>query len=469
MTVDVCFDPEELASWCNGTWTRIPRAPLSAVVHDSQKIIPGSLFVAIRGAHFDGHDFVGQAGKAGAAAALVRRARAGDLAGLGLPLLAVDDTALALRDLATGYRLKLGLTVVGVTGSVGKTTVKEMIACLLESSMTTARTKGNWNNEIGLPLSILAIPPGTKVGVLELGISHPGEMTPLCAIARPDWGVITTVGPVHLEFFDSVSAIADEKGTLLSCLPAGGTAVLSLDEPHFEHLSRVSPGRVITVSLHPEKKADYVLIREDRCSGECEVADRVDGGIHAFRLPAPGEHNRHNALLALAVARGLGVTWDALADAFTRYVAPAMRWERQEAGGLTFINDAYNANPVSMTAALKTFDEMDVAGRKWLVLGDMLELGAGGVDAHRAIGRIVAGGVWAGLVTVGELGSWISEGARAAGMPAARVNVCESVAQAVTVLKEKVVKGDALLIKASRGIRLETVISAMRDGMGKDC
>jgi len=469
VTVDVCFDPEELASWCNGTWIRIPRAPLSAVEHDSKKITPGSLFVAIRGARFDGHDFVGQAGKAGAGAALVNRARAGELAEPGLPLLAVNDTALALRDLASGYRRKLELTVVGVTGSVGKTTVKEMIACLLESSMTTARTKGNWNNEIGLPLSILAIPPGTKVAVLELGISHPGEMTPLCAIARPDWGVITNVGPVHLEFFDSVSAIADEKGELLRRLPVGGTAVLSLDEPHFEQLSRVAPEAIRTVSLHPGNKADYVLIREDRRSGECDVADRVDGGIHAFRLPAPGEHNRHNALLAIAVARGLGVSWEALADAFTRYVAPAMRWERKEAGGLTFINDAYNANPVSMAAALKTFAELDVAGRKWLVLGDMLELGAGGVDAHRAIGRAVAGGLWAGLVTVGELGARISEGALDAGMPASSVNVCDSVAQAVSVLKEKIVKGDALLIKASRGKRLETVISSMMDGMGKDC
>jgi len=438
-------------------------------VHDSKRITPGALFVALRGARFDGHDFLSLAQKSGASAALVSSARAAELTGLGLPLLVVRDTALALREMAAGYRQKLGLTVVGVTGSTGKTTVKDMIACLLESSLTTASTKGNWNNEIGLPLSILAIAPGTRVGVLELGISHPGEMAPLCAIARPDWGVITNVGPVHLEFFEAVDAIADEKGELFRSLPSSGTAVLSLDEPLFERLRSLASAPILTVSLRREAKADYVLLREDRRSGECEVADRVAGGIHSFRLTVPGEHNRHNALLAIAVARGMGATWDALTEAFTRYVAPAMRWERIEAEGLTFINDAYNANPVSMTAAIRTFREMEAAGRKWLVLGDMLELGAGGVDAHLAIGRMVAGGTWAGLVTVGTLGARIAEGAMSAGMSAQSVNVCESVEQAVTVLKEMVVKGDALLIKASRGIRLEKVISAMIDGMGKDC
>ncbi len=462
------FGPGELAEWSGGVWTSVPVAPLGAIVHDTSKVTAGALFVAIRGARFDGHDFIDRAIQAGATAAMVSAARAADFSGTGLPLLVVPDTSLALQKLGAGYRRKLGLTVIGVTGSTGKTTVKEMIACLLETTLTTARTKGNWNNEIGLPLSILAIPPGTQVGVLELGISHPGEMKPLCEIARPDWGVITNVGPVHLEFFDSVKAIAGEKGDLFRCLPVTGTGVLSLDEPHFELLRDLVRGPVRTISLRRDAAADYVLRRDDRASGDCEVADRVDGGTHRFRLTVPGEHNRHDALLAIAVARGQGVSWEAIAQAFARYVPPSMRWERQTAGGLVFINDAYNANPVSMLAAIRTFAEIAVTGRKWLVLGDMLELGAGAEDEHHAIGRALAEMKWEGLVTVGVLGKKIAEGALGAGFPHAGVSACEGVDDAIKLLMEKVVKGDALLVKASRGKQLEKIISGMMDGMRKD-
>ena len=461
------FDPGDLMCWSGGEWVPRPPAIISAVVHDTKKVLAGSLFVAIRGARFDGHDFVGQAAASGAAAALVSRGRAASLREVGIPLLVVEDPALALRDLAAGYRRKLGLTVVGVTGSTGKTTVKEMIACLLESTMPTARTKGNWNNEIGLPLSILAIPPGTRAGVLELGISHPGEMAPLCGIARPDWGVITNVGPVHLEFFGSVEDIVREKGELVRQLPVGGHAVLSVDDPSFKTLRELSSCDVVTTSLHRDVTADYVLMTHDNRSGECLVADRKEGGSHRFRMLMPGTHNCHNALLAVAVARGLGVEWDRIAAAFERYVGPPMRWERQMVAGITVINDAYNANPVSMLAALHTFKELDVAGRKWLVLGDMLELGSNEIDEHRAVGRALAGAPWGGLVTVGTLGTHIAEGALASGMKAAAIHTCSDAAAAAEYLKDKMIPGDALLIKASRGKRLEEVVSKLKDTLGK--
>lgn len=460
----LCFDPDELMRWSGGDWLSRPALPVSAVVHDTRQVVPGALFVAIRGTRVDGHDFLRQAAEKGAVAALVARARAREFSSLRLPLLVVDDPALALRGLATGYRLKLGLPVIGITGSTGKTTVKEMIACLLEAAMPTARTKGNWNNEIGLPLSILAIPVETRAAVLELGISHPGEMAPLCAIARPDRGVITNVGPVHLEFFESIDAIAREKGELFRSLPAEGSAVLSRDEPCFELLRTLAPCRVVTTSLHPESGADYVLLRAGgRHGGECVVADRIGGGTHAFHLPLPGAHNRHNALLAVAAAREFGVAWEVIASAFERYVAPPMRWECLDVGGMTIINDAYNANPVSMQAALRTFRELETTGRKWLALGDMLELGAGEVGEHRNIGRALADGPWSGLVTVGGLGARIAEGALDAGMPAARVYSCTTTAEAAEYLKENMAKGDALLIKASRGKRLEEIIPGLSD------
>jgi UDP-N-acetylmuramoyl-tripeptide--D-alanyl-D-alanine ligase len=464
----LCFDADELVRWSSGQWVSRPSRPLSSVVHDTRHVVPGALFVAILGARFDGHAFIGEALGKGAGAAVVSRARIGEFTSLGIPLLVVEDPARALRDIATGYRLKLGLPVIGVTGSTGKTTVKEMIASLLEAAMPTARTKGNWNNEIGLPLSILAIPPDTRAAVLELGISHPGEMAPLCAIARPDWGVITNVGPVHLEFFKSVEAIAREKGDLLRSLPAGGTAVLSLDEPCLGLLRGLAPCRVVTTSLNPEAEADYVLMETARQGGGCVVADRIEGGTHAFRLPLPGSHNRHNALQAVAVARGFGVSWDCLAAAFEGLVAPPMRWECRAIGGFTIINDAYNANPVSMKAALSTFKEWEGSGRKWLALGDMLELGPGEIEAHRDIGRALADGPWAGLVTVGVLGARMAEGALDAGMPAARVQACGTVSEAAEYLKERMAKGDALLIKASRGKRLEDIIPGLSTGTGKD-
>lgn len=456
--VMVEFDSQELARWCGGQWR--PGAPdeIRGVVHDTAKVTRGALFVAIRGARFDGHDFVAKAVGSGAAAALVARARADGLSELGIPLLVVEDTAEALKALATGYRVKLGIPVVGVTGSTGKTTVKEMIACLLGEKFTTARTMGNWNNEIGLPLSILAMPADTQMAVLELGISHPGEMAPLCAIAKPDWGVITNVGPVHLEFFSSVEAIAREKSELFRSLPVTGAAVFSGDEPHAAILRACSPGRVVETSMNSGGSAAYRLVASDAQSGVCRVKDNMDGGVHEFRIPIPGAHNRSNALLAVAVARGFGISWSQIAAAFMKFVAPPMRWEETEAGGVTLINDAYNANPVSMLAAIRTFAEKQVRGRKWLVLGDMLELGPTGVAEHLAIGRALAGGDWAGLITVGQLGASIAEGALAAGVPAGSVHRCAELESAVEIVRNYIAPGDAVLVKASRGKHLDQVV-----------
>ncbi len=464
----VTLDPNDLARWCNGQW--VPQLPqtISSVSHDTKKVAPGALFVAIRGARFDGHAFVANAAAAGAVAALVSRSHLAELQQVGIPLLVVEDSARALKELAAGYRLQLGIPVVGVSGSTGKTTVKEMIACLLASKFSTARTQGNWNNDIGLPLSILAIPPSCQMAVLELGINHPGEMAPLCEIAKPDWGVITNVGPVHLEFFASVEAIAHEKGELLRSLPAQGVAVISRDEPHEAIVRACAPGRVVTTSIHGGVEADYRLVFADGQTGECRVEDRVAGGIHAFCLAMPGAHNRSNALLAIAVARGFGVSWDQIAAAFAQFVAPPMRWEKSQAGGVTFINDAYNANPVSMAAAIRTFREMQVAGRKWLVLGDMLELGATEVEEHLALGRFLAGSDWAGLITVGELGAQIATGAMAAGVPAGQVHICAALDASIDQLRNFIAPGDAVLVKASRGKHLDEVVVRLSGMLGKE-
>jgi UDP-N-acetylmuramoyl-tripeptide--D-alanyl-D-alanine ligase len=459
------FDSLELARWCGGEWLSAPPPVVTGIFHDARRIEPGALFVAVRGARFDGHQFVADAAARGAVAAVVSRADEGARAA-GLPLLSVPDTTVALQAMARGYRRRLGLSVVGVTGSTGKTTIKDMIAALLETTLPTGRTQGNWNNEIGLPLSLLALPAGTRVGVLELGISHPGEMAPLCGIAEPDWGVIGNVGPVHLEFFESVDAIAREKGELFRALPPSGVAVLSRDEPRFDLLKALAPGRVVTTSLSPGG-ADYTLLAADPASGSCTVEDRVEGGAHAFRLGPPGIHNRHNALLAVAVARGFGVSWERIAEGFERFKGPPMRWECLTIAGIQVINDAYNANPLSMRAALLTFAESPVGGRKWLVLGDMLELGKDEVREHVELGAIVAGGAWAGLVTVGALGRHIARGAREAGMAAGAMVSCDSAAEATGLLLERLGPGDHVLLKASRGRRLEEIVAGLRERLAK--
>lgn len=457
MSMESRFQPERLAQWAAGEWVPSAPAVVNGFSHNTETVREGDLFVAIRGARVDGHAYVAEARRRGACGAIVRGDQAAGLAATG-PLLAVADPVAALQDIAAGYRRQAAARVVGVTGSTGKTTVKELIAGMLGATWRTARTPGNWNNEIGLPLSVLAMEADAQVSVLELGISHPGEMAPLCRIARPDWGVVTTVGPVHLEFFPSVEAIAEEKGELLRRLPADGVAVLSVDDPYFPILRKCVSGRLVTVSLATE--ADYRL-EPGAAAGSMIVRERATGESCVLHLPLPGNHNRHNVLLAAAVARGFGVPWPALAESLNRYAPLSGRWETRETGGVTLINDSYNANPLSMRAALETFREMAVPGLKWLMLGDMLELGARSAEEHAAAGRQVAAGDWAGLVAVGVLGAILADGAEAAGWPRERVFRGAAATDGAAFLAGRVHAGDAVLFKASRGLHLEKAVAAL--------
>ena len=458
------LNPLDAARWTDGTWTSLPEAPLAGVSTDSRSVTPGSLFVALRGETFDGHDFVGKAFAAGAAAALVRRDWPEGAGVLPRPLLRVPDPNAALSDLARGWRLASRATVVGVTGSAGKTTVKEMTATLLAALGETAKTPGNFNNEIGLPLSLLAMPETARFGVFEAGISHPGEMPPLADVLRPDLAVVSCIAPVHLEAFGKLEAIADEKAGLLRALPPGGTAVLPLDDPQFPLLRAACPCRVVTVALS-DPAADYTASDVDAAAGAFTVIAR-DGSAPDVRIETgmPGAHNVRNGLLAIAAARSLGVPWEAIAPAFRAVRRPPMRWQVSDLGGATLVNDAYNANPLSMEKALETFAAISVAGRRFAVLGDMLELGAPDeAELHRRVGRAAASASLAGLWLFGERACrWIREGALAAGMPPARVTACATQEEAAERLHDILLPGDALLLKASRGLRLERVEERLR-------
>ena len=449
------FSVKELKTWSGGWWKGREPSVVQGVSTDTRTLKPGNLYVAIRGANHDGHHFVAQAFARGASAAVVTESFAAPYLSDD-PLLCVEDPLRALGRIAAGYRASLKADLVAVTGSVGKTTVKEMIADVLQTRGPTARTRGNWNNDIGLPLSLLAMDPGEKYGVYEVGMNHPGELEPLCNILHPSWGVVTNVGPVHLEFFKSVADIAREKATVVRCLPPNGTAVLSRDDKYFEILRKEAPCRVMTTAVSCE--ADYVGRVLSSTDGEFSVLERATGEQAEFSVPLPGDHILKNALFAIAIGRGLGVPWDDLRSALKRYAPPPMRWNRVTVAGVRVINDAYNANPMSMRAALVAFRQTPVKGRRWLVLGGMRELGATEKDEHIALGREIAKGDWAGLIVVGRLGEWIGEGTETAGGFRGQVIRCADHVAAARILREKMVAGDAILLKASRGEQLEKVL-----------
>jgi UDP-N-acetylmuramoyl-tripeptide--D-alanyl-D-alanine ligase len=460
------LDPLWMAAVTGGTWTRLPAAPVRAASHDTRLTGPGDLFVALAGEKADGHAYVARAFEQGAAAALVKT---GWAAPAGAACLAVPDPLAALQTLAAAHRHASDWRIVGITGSAGKSTVKEMTACLLESRWPTARTRGNWNNNIGLPLSLLTLAPGHhRCGVFETGTNHPGEIAALAALLKPDWGVVTNVGPVHVEFFKSVEGVAREKAALLESLPPGGLAVISRDTLGFDRLAKAAPCRLLTASL-ADPAADLFAEAGDDPGGESQalrVRER-GGGLEPLRLPVPGRHNALNALLACLVAREAGLDWDGIRAAFAGYRPMRMRWQAREANGILVINDAYNANPLSMAAALQTFRNTPCAGRKWLVLGEMRELGELSESAHAGVGEAVADGPWHGLVVVGEKAAPVADRACALGFPGGAVTRAPDAEAAAVALKSLLRPGDAVLLKASRGVRLETVAKALGAG-GED-
>ncbi|OQA24561.1 MAG: UDP-N-acetylmuramoyl-tripeptide--D-alanyl-D-alanine ligase [Verrucomicrobia bacterium ADurb.Bin345] len=449
------FDAQELAGWCEGGWDRMPIGPFCGVCTDTRALRPGELFVAIRGPNHDGHDFVAEAFARGAAGAMVEKGRS-DLSAGSAPLLKVEDSLLGLRRMAQEYRRALKAEFVAVTGSSGKTTVKEMIADVCASLGPTARTRGNWNNDIGLPLSLLGAERNIRYGVFEVGMNHRGELAPLCDILKPNWGVVTNVGPVHLEFFDSVEEIAKEKAVVPASLPPGGTAVLDRDGPYYEILLRASPCRVVTISLGLD--ADFSGEVRDAATGAFSVRESATGQSADFRLGVPGRHMIADALFAVAVGRALGVEWKTLQDVLASFRPPPLRWTQISVNGVDVINDAYNANPMSMVAALEAFSRVESRGRKWLVLGGMRELGSAEECEHVRLGRLVAEGDWSGLVAVGSLGGIIARSARESARGFLKVVECADHREAAAALKMLAAPGDAVLLKASRAEALERIL-----------
>jgi len=438
------FRPEELSQWVSNPWKNgIPDSPVTGISNDTRTIQPGNLYVAIRGENFDGHDFVRQAFENGAAGALVDES----FQWSENPVLHVPDTVKGLQEMAHGYRKEWAGTVVGITGSVGKTTVKEMCADVLSMQGETHRTAGNYNNHIGLPLSMLSMPRTAKYGVFEIGMNHPGEIAELTDLLQPNIGILTDICNAHRESFRSLEEIAREKAELAWRIPSTGTVILDRDSEWYELMRSRASAQMVTVSMGND--ADYV--------GHAITNHALRITSHEFPMPLPGEHIMKNALRAIAIGLELGMAPGEVAEGLRKFKLPAMRWEESEVHGIKFINDAYNANPLSMRANLRTFANLPGAGEKWTVVGGMRELGDTVEEEHAELGHFIDSLGLDGVVAVGELGRLIVCNGTD------RFFQASEIADAAKVLKDHLHPGDRVLLKASRGERLERVLDYLKE------
>jgi UDP-N-acetylmuramoyl-tripeptide--D-alanyl-D-alanine ligase len=494
--METLFTAAEVLSATGGRLMRgDPSQVVSGISIDSRTIQAGELFIAIKGERFDGHQFIYEALGRGACGVLV------NVASHRIPktveeeallrdkiLIGVTDTLAALQGLARSHRRRWALPVVAVTGSNGKTTTKEMAAGVLAERYVTLKNEGNINNQIGLPLTLLRLTSDHQAAVLEMGISRPGELRRLCEIALPQVGVVTNIGPAHLETLGSLDAVAAAKAELLEALsPSEGVAILNRDDPFYSTLrSRVS-GRVVTFGLAPEadihiedlnenglqvamnlncRSSVYGIARSQekrrRGSGRGAAADpqpiQPDRARVQIHLPAIGRHNALNAAAAAAVGWVLGCELKDVRRGLESFRPVAMRSEVIPWEGRTILNDAYNANPASMLAALETLNRFPTRGRRIAVLGDMLELGADAAEAHRRIGRAVVSSGVGFLITMGSHAAETAEGALASGMSGDHLAVCREPSEAAQILSRVAERDDVILIKGSRGMRMERIL-----------
>jgi UDP-N-acetylmuramoyl-tripeptide--D-alanyl-D-alanine ligase len=444
---------------------------LTDAVIDSRQACPGSLFVALKGEREDGHDFVADAFQRGAIASIAERELdigywildirqapfQSPISNIQYPVcFIVEDSLKSLQQLAAYWRGKHTPRVVGVTGSIGKTTTKEMIGGVLCQRFRTLKSKGNYNSEIGLPLTLLKLEPSHQRVVLEMGMYDLGEIAELAAIARPHVGVITNVGPSHLERLGTIERIAQAKTELAEALPDDGVAILNGDDPWVRQMAAKTDAQVFCYGLDEtcDLWADHI-----ESQGLEGIRFRFHHGpetIHA-KVPMLGRHSVHTALAAAAVGLVEGQSWEEIIDGLRGaaqlrlVVVPGLR-------GAIILDDTYNASPTSTIAALNLLEELD--GRKIAVLGDMLELGAYEEEGHRKVGRRALD-VVAVLITVGERGRLIAEAALAWGMEAEKVIIAEDNDSAIACLREIVAPGDIILVKGSRGMKMEEIVAAL--------
>ncbi len=436
------------------------RATAQGYSIDSRTVQPGELFFAIKGERFDGHDFVKQVLSRGAVAAVVEKEKLANYFNL-FGLLAVDDTLVALQTLATAARKIWGKTAIAVTGSMGKTTTKEAMAHLLAIKYRVHSTKGNFNNHFGLPLGLLTLEPEYDVAVVEMGMSHPGEITALARIALPTQAVVTNVAPVHLESFDSIAGIARAKYELIEALPHGGTAVLNADDEYVCQFGRDFKGKVIQFGFKPtaDVRAENIKV----LGPEGTRFDLVSREMRQpVRSPLLGKHNVYNVLAAAAIAIEHGITPSEIAAALPSIQPADKRGQVVQVGNITVLYDCYNSSPKALLAAVDTLAATP-ARRRIVVAGEMLELGPTGEQLHRECGRYMAATKLDFLLGVRGLAKPMVEAASEAGMKAEFTATPE---EAGEWLARETREGDVVLLKASRGVKLEKALETWQRKIG---
>lgn len=453
----LAFTADDLARLTGGRLLARSDRPIRGASVDSRDVTPGVAFVALPGERTDGHDHLLEAVAAGAGAVLVTRPPI-DASALGdVTVIRVADGLAALGALATAWRRRFDPLVVGITGSIAKTSTKEAIAAVLDRRFRTLKSLGNQNNEIGLPLTVLRLGPEHQAMVLEMGMYVGGEIADLARIARPSIGVVTAVQPVHLARIGSIDAIAAAKGELVEALPRTGTAILNADDPVVVRMASRTAARSMSYGF-----ADDADVRADGIETAGVRGMRfvlhAAGERRSVAIPTLGRLSVHNALAATATGLAAGMTLDEIVAGLGAGWAAPHRVELVRLGGVTVIDDSYNASPGSMRAALELLAELP--GRKVAVLGEMLELGEAHDDGHHEIGAI-AGSVADVLIVVGLGASAMGEGARETAPGGTRILEAPDGPAALEVLRPRLRDGDVVLVKASRALELDRLVDAL--------
>ena len=435
---------------------------IEGVSVDSRSLVEKNLFVPLEGERVDGHKFIREAIEKKANAVLVSKEKVSFInfnRPLLVPIILVQDTKTALVDLAKWWRKEFKGITIALTGSNGKTTTKDMIASVLSQKYEVAKSAKSYNTLIGVPLTIFELNSQSKVLVTELGMNQPGEIGFLTQLVQPDFGLVTNIGPAHLEAFGSLEKIAQAKFELVDNLKEDKTAILNIDDQFCQKRKEIEKRKVITfgVKTFADFKADGVRMNDNG-----EVSFSINHKI-SVNLKLLGEHNVYNALSAFAVGELLFVPREKIKEALENYQPQHLRMELLEMDGIKIINDSYNSNPASMDSALKTLKEIKTSGRKIAVLGDMLELGEQAEKLHKEVGEKVFQKQVDLLLTVGELASSIVQGALNSGMKKNKVFSFKDNQEASFYLKENLKKGDLVLVKGSRRMKMEEIVSDLMD------
>jgi UDP-N-acetylmuramoyl-tripeptide--D-alanyl-D-alanine ligase len=446
----------QLAEMIGGTVIQGGDVTSSSVVIDSRVVKPDSVFFAIQGERLDGHAFLPQALAIARGAVVVDVPKDTDKA-----IVQVDDTSKALQRLAQAIRNQYDVTLIGITGSAGKTTTKEMIATLVATERRTHKSWGNFNNQIGAPLCLDNMPDDAQVVVSEMGMNHAGEIAEIAGLMRPHVGVYTNIAPVHIEHFGTIEGIAAAKRELLENVTPGGTIVINNDNEHVVRISKGFEGRIVTYGADTDAQYRARNIRERGLLGTHFTLE-AEGASREFDLAMPGRHNLDNLIAAIATARAIGISWNGI-ERGVKNVQPAYhRGVILQVRGATIYDDTYNSNPYALKRTLELMTQADTNGRRIAVVGDMLELGEHEERFHKEAGREMPKSIDI-VIAVGTRGNWVLEGAREAGFKNGALHHFDNAEAAGHFLTGFIQPDDLVLIKGSRGVGLDKAVAILEE------